>query len=359
MRRFLEEKSPVGEVRRLMETAEGYEPARVEAALAGAGLPGVAIRRRTAGRASASSSSASCSRRWAARSCARRTSRRSRSRANAVLNAGTRRRRRRSCRGSRGRDARDARRRGAERALGRGRDRARGAAERWRLDAPRREVFVVDGASADLWSSSRARPARAQSGLSLFTCARREGCARRALHDDRSDPQARATRFGRARRARSARSAPAAPPLAQDARPGGALLANEQVGGAQKLLEMTVDYAKARVQFGRPIGSFQAIKHKCADMLLALELARSAAYYRGGGRGRGREELPAAASLAKALGSDAYLADRGRGDPDPRRARLHLGAGRAPLLQAREGERGAARRSDATTASGSRSVWGL
>ena len=58
-------------------------------------------------------------------------------------------------------------------------------------------------------------------------------------------------------------------------------LAAEQVGGAQKVLEMAVEYAKVRVQFGRPIGSFQAIKHKCADMLLEVESAKSAAYYAG------------------------------------------------------------------------------
>ena len=53
-------------------------------------------------------------------------------------------------------------------------------------------------------------------------------------------------------------------------------LAAEQVGGAQMVLEMAVEYAKVRVQFGRPIGSFQAIKHKCADMLLEVESAKSA-----------------------------------------------------------------------------------
>ena len=56
-------------------------------------------------------------------------------------------------------------------------------------------------------------------------------------------------------------------------------LAAEQVGGAERVLEMAVDYAKVRVQFGRPIGSFQAIKHTCAEMLLKVETARSAAYY--------------------------------------------------------------------------------
>ncbi|WP_375483424.1 acyl-CoA dehydrogenase family protein [uncultured Mycobacterium sp.] len=56
-------------------------------------------------------------------------------------------------------------------------------------------------------------------------------------------------------------------------------LAAEQVGGAQRCLDMALDYAKTRIQFGRPIGGFQAIKHKCADMLVAVESARSAAYH--------------------------------------------------------------------------------
>ena len=84
-------------------------------------------------------------------------------------------------------------------------------------------------------------------------------------------------------------------------------LAAEQVGGAQKCLDMTVQYAKERVQFGRPIGSFQAIKHKCADMLLRVESARSAAYYAGWAASVGDPELPALASLAKAYCSDAYF----------------------------------------------------
>jgi len=84
-------------------------------------------------------------------------------------------------------------------------------------------------------------------------------------------------------------------------------LAAEQVGGAQKVLEMAVQYAKDRVQFGRPIGSFQAIKHKCADMLLEVESAKSAAYYAGWAAAEDSEELPVVASLAKAYCSDAYF----------------------------------------------------
>lgn len=84
-------------------------------------------------------------------------------------------------------------------------------------------------------------------------------------------------------------------------------LACEQVGGAQACLEMSVDYAKIRYQFGRPIGSFQAIKHMCADMLLEIESARSAAYAAGWAAADQDDDLPAVASLAKAYCSDAYF----------------------------------------------------
>jgi alkylation response protein AidB-like acyl-CoA dehydrogenase len=83
-------------------------------------------------------------------------------------------------------------------------------------------------------------------------------------------------------------------------------LAAEQVGAAQKCLDMSVEYAKLRVQFGRPIGSFQAIKHKCADMLLEVESARSAAYYAAWAAADGSDQLPLLASLAKACCSDAF-----------------------------------------------------
>ena len=84
-------------------------------------------------------------------------------------------------------------------------------------------------------------------------------------------------------------------------------LAAEQVGGAQMVLEMAVEYAKVRVQFGRPIGSFQAIKHKCADMLLEVESAKSAAYYGMWCAAEMNDELASTASLAKAYCSEAYF----------------------------------------------------
>jgi len=84
------------------------------------------------------------------------------------------------------------------------------------------------------------------------------------------------------------------------------LLAAEQVGGAQACLDLTVEYAKVRTQFGRPIGSFQAIKHRCADMLVALESARSAVYHAAWTAADAPDELPAAAAMAKAMASEAY-----------------------------------------------------
>ena len=84
-------------------------------------------------------------------------------------------------------------------------------------------------------------------------------------------------------------------------------LTAEQVGGAQRCLDMAVDYAKIRVQFGKPIGSFQAIKHKCADMLMEVEQAKSASYYAWYAAAEMSDELPSIASLAKAYCSEAYM----------------------------------------------------
>jgi alkylation response protein AidB-like acyl-CoA dehydrogenase len=84
-------------------------------------------------------------------------------------------------------------------------------------------------------------------------------------------------------------------------------LANEMMGGAQFVLDMSVQYAKDRVQFGRPIGSFQAIKHKCADMLLEVESGKSAAYYAAWAAAEDNDEVPVVSALAKAYCSEAYF----------------------------------------------------
>ncbi|OBA78948.1 acyl-CoA dehydrogenase [Mycobacterium sp. 1164966.3] len=84
-----------------------------------------------------------------------------------------------------------------------------------------------------------------------------------------------------------------------------AALASEQVGAAQRCLDMAVGYAQERIQFGRPIGSFQAIKHRCADMLVLVEGARSAAVH--AAETADGNDLPIAASVAKMACSEAFL----------------------------------------------------
>jgi alkylation response protein AidB-like acyl-CoA dehydrogenase len=85
-------------------------------------------------------------------------------------------------------------------------------------------------------------------------------------------------------------------------------LTAEQVGAAQRCLDMAVDYAKNRIQFGRAIGSFQAIKHRCADMLVHVEGARSATSHAADTADSGdRADLPTAASVAKMVCSEAFL----------------------------------------------------
>jgi acyl-CoA dehydrogenase len=84
------------------------------------------------------------------------------------------------------------------------------------------------------------------------------------------------------------------------------LFAFEQVGGAQQCLEMATEYAKNRFAFGRPIGSFQAIKHKLADVFIATELARSHAYYGAWALSTNAPDLPVAAAAARVAASRAF-----------------------------------------------------
>jgi alkylation response protein AidB-like acyl-CoA dehydrogenase len=84
-------------------------------------------------------------------------------------------------------------------------------------------------------------------------------------------------------------------------------LAAQQLGGAQAALDMAVDYAKLRHQFDRPIGSFQAIKHKCADLMLEIESARSAVTYGAWAVAEGAEDVPVVASLVKAYASETFF----------------------------------------------------
>jgi alkylation response protein AidB-like acyl-CoA dehydrogenase len=171
------------------------------------------------------------------------------------------------------------------------------------------KMFVIDGHLADcIVVAARAAGTTGEEGISLFTVAGdAAGLTRTALATmDQTRKQAKLEFSGVA-------ATPLGTPgegwaaLSKTLDQAAACLANEMVGGAQQVLDMSVEYAKVRVQFGRPIGSFQAIKHKCADMLLEVESGKSAAYYAAWAAGEDNDELPVAASLAKAYCSDAYF----------------------------------------------------
>jgi alkylation response protein AidB-like acyl-CoA dehydrogenase len=80
----------------------------------------------------------------------------------------------------------------------------------------------------------------------------------------------------------------------------------EMIGGMQFIMDASVEYAKTRKQFGKPIGQFQAVQHHCANMLLMTESARSAVYYAAWLMGDDPEQAPLAVSTAKAYASDSY-----------------------------------------------------
>jgi alkylation response protein AidB-like acyl-CoA dehydrogenase len=96
------------------------------------------------------------------------------------------------------------------------------------------------------------------------------------------------------------------PRLARVLDRGRVMIASEMIGGAEKCLEDSVAYAKERVQFGKPIGVNQAIKHKCADMLFEVESAKSITYYAAWAAQEDNDEAPITAAMAKAYVSDAY-----------------------------------------------------
>lgn len=180
------------------------------------------------------------------------------------------------------------------------RARARETADGWAVDGAK--TYVLDGCSADVLFVA----AHTDSGLSLFAVDRFESVSRRELSTlDRTRKQSR-IEFSATPAWLVGRSGGAEEVLRSTLALGCAALAAEQVGGAQRCLEMAVAYAKARRQFGKPIGSFQAIRHKCADIFLDVECARGAAYYAVQAAAQRSPELPAVASLAKACSSEAY-----------------------------------------------------
>ena len=110
-------------------------------------------------------------------------------------------------------------------------------------------------------------------------------------------------------------------PLARVVARATVALCGEMCGGAQQVLDMTVEYAKLRVAFGKPIGSYQGVKHQAADMLVAIENAKSLTYYAAWAVDQATEEAPLAVSMAKAAVSDMARKVAGTG------IQLHGGIG--------------------------------
>jgi alkylation response protein AidB-like acyl-CoA dehydrogenase len=165
------------------------------------------------------------------------------------------------------------------------------------------KTLVLDGHTASLILVV----AKADGGPSLFAVdASADGLVRRKLETLDMTRKAAALEFSGVKARLIGSEGDAAGILERTLRIAAVGLAAEQVGAAQKCLEASVDYAKLRVQFGRPIGSFQGIKHKCADMLLEVESARSAAYYAAWAIADGTDEVPIVVPLAKAFCSDAF-----------------------------------------------------
>ena len=123
------------------------------------------------------------------------------------------------------------------------------------------------------------------------------------------------------------------------------LLAAEQIGAAAKCLDLTVEYTKDRVQFGRPIGSFQALKHRMADLYVAVQSARAVV------NDAIAEPSPTSAALARVAASEAFSKVAARSGPDARRHRDHLGARHPAVLQAGARQRAAARAAAGASAS--------
>ncbi|HEY8122366.1 MAG TPA: acyl-CoA dehydrogenase family protein [Myxococcota bacterium] len=171
--------------------------------------------------------------------------------------------------------------------------------------------FVVDGASAELIVlATRAPGSRGANGVSLFALpASTPGLVRGAVPTLDQTRRLATLRLDGVRVPAAARlgaEGAAWPALETALQRAAVALAAEQLGGAQRALDLAVAYAKERVQFGRVIGSFQALKHGLADVMVKVEAARSAVYYAGCVAASGGGALPAAAAMAKAAATEAF-----------------------------------------------------
>ncbi|HEX4248848.1 MAG TPA: acyl-CoA dehydrogenase family protein [Pseudonocardia sp.] len=169
--------------------------------------------------------------------------------------------------------------------------------------------FVLDGADADLLLVTARHGDTADAPVSLFAVeAGTHGLTRTPLESlDLARSVARVTLD--ATPARLIGAAGVAPELVAGVLDRGLVaLAAEQAGGAAACLDMCVEYAKTRQQFGQPIGSFQAIAHKCVDMLHGVEFSRASARYAAAAEAEGDAEFPVAARVAAAYCGQAFRA---------------------------------------------------
>ena len=310
LRRFLEEKSPSTEVRSLMETAEGYDPSVWKQMAAELGLQGLHLPESLGGQGFGFLELAIvfeemgrvlyCGPYFSTVALA----------AGAILNAGDDSQQRAMLPGI-----------AAGETLGTlalldedgswGIDTVSLVAERdgdsFRLSGTK--TLVSDAGVADLIVVAARLPGTTgRDGLTLLTV-RSEADGVRTVPLETLDTTRKQARVELANVRAEALGAPgrAADALERTLDQAAILLSAESAGGARVCLESAVEYAKVRMQFGRPIGSFQAIKHKCAEMLLEVESAESAVYWASWVAAEQAEELAEAASIVKALCGDAYL----------------------------------------------------
>jgi alkylation response protein AidB-like acyl-CoA dehydrogenase len=183
---------------------------------------------------------------------------------------------------------------------------ARRDGDGFRLDGTK--SFVLDGHVAGrILVAGRHPGSTGPDGISLFAVDGDASGLERALLPglDLTRRLAR-LRFSGVRATLLGEEGAAWPALCRTVDDGAVCLSAEMAGGARHCLEAAVAYARERVQFGRPIGSFQAVKHLCADLLLEVEQATAAAYHAARVAAEGGADLPLVAGIAKAYCSDAY-----------------------------------------------------
>jgi alkylation response protein AidB-like acyl-CoA dehydrogenase len=305
LRRFLEDKSPTTEVRRLMATAQGYDPAVWRQLSAELALPGIHIPEQYGGAGFGMvelgivmeelGRALLCAPYFSTTVLA----------ATAIMNAGTE-----AQKSSLLPDLAS----GARLATlaitepsGNWDPASIETVARFRIDGTK--SYVVDGHIADLLVvAARVPSSSGRDGLGLFAVEAKDPGLERTLLES-MDPTRKLARieFRGAHCTLLGELDDGAKRIQRTMDQAAIALANEMMGGAQALLDSAVKYSKLRVQFGRTIGSFQAIKHKLADMLLDVELGKSTSYYAAQAAAIDDPEWPALASLAKAAASETYL----------------------------------------------------